>query len=153
MADQERRADSNVERSLRLLRMGLVVLGIAIYCAALQTGGLHAATVQGSSQLAVQIAPAGEIQANLETAAAPPSSGVNSVTANIQVAVRLNPGTTASLWLYSDSAAPALLLTIGKNGRYATTAQVPSADGSSPSGNVRLVLKSSDRAIQISKNL
>jgi hypothetical protein len=90
--------------------------------------------------------------------ASPAESAAREEFVQIDLAVRMNPNTTATLWLYptydsgaaqAKPASPALktLLTINRNGRYSVTVSISSQDGSVACNPCRLELKSSDNAL------
>lgn len=124
----------------------ILITGALVWWVASFALSSRAATARGSASLALRVEPA----ANITTAQA--ILGENGALVRIDLAVRVNPGTTASLWLYPASGEPpTLLLTVSHNGRYSVTTTVPSGAGSASSSKTRLELRSSDQALSISK--
>jgi hypothetical protein len=142
---------------------------------------LEAATVQATATLALRIEPAAALSARPITSSAAvfsalPGNGAAQTLVEIDIAIRIRPGATASLWLYpasdasgsqqmeatvlsdplagievtGSSLAPQQsqsLLTIHRSGQYSVIVGIPSSSAATPGRQCRLELKSSDNSI------
>ncbi len=132
----------------------LIVISGLLTCGALSIPwNSLAATARGSASLVLRVEPAAIMTTSLVISADESTSGGNALL-RVDLTVRVNPGTTASVRLYPASGdPPAVLLTVSQSGRYSITVGVPSVAGSAPSSKTRVELQSSDQALFISKTL
>lgn len=136
-----------LRRHLRPIKFVVLAVLVVIWIALFARNNI-AATAQGRGNLFVRVGPAAAM--SLTDMPAPDGTGL----VRIDIAVRLNPGTTASLWQYtppasSDTAVEPVageakvIFTVSQNGRYSLTV----GSGS----NTRFELKSSDQSFDITK--
>jgi len=131
-----------------------ILAGALVFVALCVPVASRAATARAFGTLAVQVRPEAQMMVTPEVGQDPSGAQGSQTQLQVAVTVRINSGTTASLWLVptgSTGDARTLLLTVTKNGRYSFTAPVPSNAGSGNSYQVELV--SSDQALQLVYNV
>lgn len=131
-----------------------VITGFLVFWALLLPCNSRAATAHRVATLTLQVEPAAAMIVRPEILTGQLNTRGNEALVSIELTLRMNPGTTAALWLYPASGEPpTLLLTVSQNGRYSVTTTVPSGVGSASSTKTRIELRSSDQALSVSKTL
>jgi hypothetical protein len=118
-------------------RYALCGTAALLFCFASVLSNCFAAMSQGFASVSLQVQPAAAINVSVVPG---PQDQSSTAVAHVELAVRVNRGASAAVWLVSpDGDAPKMIFSIPGNGRYSFDSEIPAT-----TSGYRLELRSSD---------